>query len=130
MPMFPGAQSFVNEILKVAEVWIATSRPWQRLDNIDPDTIEWLNRNNLHFDGIVYGDDKYELLANAVEKDRIVGVVDDLTEQLKKADLLGLPTCQVYRPHNQNERWTPGSEGFDPIAWWVQERVGLWNESR
>src|SRR5687768_1006943 len=67
MPAYPFASEAVRTVnLAGCEIWIATSRPWQRHDNIDPDTREWLRRNNISYDGLLYGDDKYGQLCEAV----------------------------------------------------------------
>lgn len=101
MEPYPYAAMFVNELRRAgAEVYIATTRPWQRLDNIDPDTQEWLRRNQMEVDGLLFGDDKYDQLVSIVEKERIIAVVDDLPEQFDHAVSLGLPAFQVERQHN------------------------------
>jgi hypothetical protein len=63
-----------------AEIWIATSRPYLRLDNIDPDTRVWLARNNVLYDHLIYGDDKYRDVAERVDPERVVMTLDDLGE--------------------------------------------------
>lgn len=113
LPVFPGAMDLIKTLNELCEVWIATSRPWQRLDNIDPDTVEWLRRHGMKVDGLVYGDDKYEQLCSVTDKDRIVAVVDDLPEQMAKAHRIGLHPIQAYRPHNAGpRRWQPGSNSL------------------
>lgn len=43
MPAFPGAKELCQSVIDAgAELWICTTRPYLRLDNIDPDTREWL----------------------------------------------------------------------------------------
>lgn len=102
LPEFPGARGLVRRIRLRSEVWIATTRPWQRLDNIDPDTVEWLRRTDIQFDGMLFGDDKYDQLVTIVEPTRIVAVVDDLPEQIQYAEKLGLNAYQIGRRHNES----------------------------
>lgn len=103
LPVFGDAGEVVNDVRSAgAEVWIATTRPWQRLDNIDPDTREWLRRAGLPYDGLLYGDDKYNQLCEAVGDRRIMGVADDLLVQCQIADKLGLPIIQIDRWHNSH----------------------------
>jgi hypothetical protein len=85
------------------QAWICTTRPWQRLDNIDPDTQWWLNRNFGRVDGVIYGEEKYEDLIDIVGRRRILGVFDDLPENIVTAGLLGLNTA--IRRGDHNERW-------------------------
>lgn len=68
-----------------AELWLTTSRPAYRLDNIDPDTQEWCRRNFVQFDYMLYDDDKYERLAERVDPARVVAVLDDLPEMYDAA---------------------------------------------
>lgn len=98
---YPGAATFTMFVRSLgAELWVATTRPWQRLDNIDPDTREWLHRNKIEIDGLLFGDDKYQQLVDAVGAERVVAVVDDLSEQFGVAQELGLSPIQVARDHN------------------------------
>jgi hypothetical protein len=86
MPQFHGARELVEEIHKTgAEVWITTTRPYLRLDGVDPDTREWLLRNGIEYDGLLYDEDKYRVLAEQVEPSRVVAVLDDLPEQIEAA---------------------------------------------
>lgn len=86
------------------QVWITTTRPWQRLDNIDPDTQFWLNRNLGRVDGVIYGEEKYMDLVDIVGQDRILGVVDDLPENVVAAMSLGLKAALAYGEHNAGFR--------------------------
>lgn len=100
-PLLPGAVEFCGAVRGVgAELWVATSRPWQRLDNIDPDTRFWLERAPIVVDGLLYGEDKYDQLVHAVEADRIVAVVDDLPDQFMAASHLSLPFMMRKNDHN------------------------------
>jgi uncharacterized HAD superfamily protein len=94
-PAFPTASLPAG-----TELWIATSRPYQRLDNIDPDTREWLRRHNIQYTGLLYGQDKYQMMVDRVGKDRIAFVLEDLPEQYDAAEELGLPVWQIRRTHN------------------------------
>jgi hypothetical protein len=103
MNIYPNARLMVETFHEVdAEVWFATTRPWQRLDNVDPDTREWLRRKRFGYDGLLYGEDKYAKLVEIVGKDRIVAVIDDLPEQVTRAQDLGLHGLQVERVHNSH----------------------------
>lgn len=106
MNPYRGAPQFMRDLREDGfEVWIATTRPWQRLDNIDPDTRFWLDRHEIPYDGMVYGDDKYAQLFDRVEQDRAVLVIDDLLEMCQAASAMGLYVMQPMRMHNINERW-------------------------
>jgi phosphoglycolate phosphatase-like HAD superfamily hydrolase len=112
MPAYPFAKELTYYIQEFgAEVWLCTTRPYLRLDNIDPDTREWLRRNDIVYDGVIFEgvdaetiDDggKYYELVRQVGRERVVAAVDDLPEQLGMARDAGIP--QVYimdQPYNR-----------------------------
>jgi hypothetical protein len=103
MPVYPYASELTKHIRKRrAEVWICTTRPYLRLDNIDPDTRHWLARNNIQYDGVLYGDNKYRDLVRIIPKERILFVVDDLPEMIQQAKDLGLMTILRGQPYNNH----------------------------
>lgn len=89
MPIFkPRAEleGFLYSITRYGgEIWITTTRPFLRLDGIDPDTREWLRRNKITYSGLLYDEDKYRVLAKNVDPDRVIAVLDDLPEQYDAA---------------------------------------------
>ncbi len=86
MPVYEGAREMTREIREAgAEVWICTTRPYLRLDNIDPDTRHWLRRNGIQYDAVIWGPNKYRDLVKHVGADRIVAVIDDLPEMAVQA---------------------------------------------
>jgi len=88
MPCYDGAAELTIAIRRAgAEVWICTTRPYLRLDSIDPDTREWLRRNGIKWDAILYGDDKYRELKRQAGP-RVAGVLEDLPELWREAHRL------------------------------------------
>lgn len=86
MPIFDGAAALCQRIREAgAELWLTTTRPYLRLDNIDPDTREWLRRHDIDYDGLLYDEFKYRRLASIVDRERVVAVVDDLPEMIEAA---------------------------------------------
>lgn len=71
-----------------AELWITTTRPYLSLDNIVPDTVEWLNRHGIVYDHMLFDEDKFATLANRVDSERVVAVLDDLPEMYDAAALV------------------------------------------
>lgn len=133
MPVFSGASELAWSLTKLgAEIWIATTRPYLRLDNIDPDTRAWLDRNRIAYDHMIYGDDKYRQLATMVDVDRIVGVVDDLPEQVEDAEGRGLNPILRLAPHNRT--WYvrygtgPTADTLRGVGHLLEERVVRWRE--
>ena len=107
MPVYPGAADMIREFRKAgADVWICTTRPYLRLDNIDPDTRHWLRRNHIQYDGVLFGERKYRDLARIVGADRVVAVLDDLVDMVEQADRLGMPAYLRDQPYNRyTEDW-------------------------
>lgn len=98
MPVFPGAAELCNAIrVTGAELWLTTTRPYLRLDNVDPDTRAWLARQQIFFDHMVYDDKKYPVLAGLVAPERVVAVLDDLPEQYAAAAAVFGPEVPILR---------------------------------
>jgi len=92
MPMFGGAMALIKWVhAEQAELWITTTRPWMRMDNIDTDTREWLLRLEIPFSGLLFDEDKYGVLIERVDKERIAYVLDDQDDMYDRAEELGLP---------------------------------------
>lgn len=101
MPAFPGAKELVRTLRATgAEVWLCTTRPFLQVTNVEEDTRHWARRNGMHYDGFVFGENKYRHLVAAVETWRIVAVLEDLDELVEQANSLGLTTVQVAQPYN------------------------------
>lgn len=102
MPVYPYAAELTRDVRKAGgQVWICTTRPYLRLDNIDPDTQEWLNRNGIKFDAIIYGEDKYRELKRQAGK-RVAAVIEDLPELWMQA-ARRFPDARVllrHQPYN------------------------------
>ena len=102
MPVYPGARELVDALREAgAEVWLTTTRPYLRLDNVDPDTREWCRRQGIEYDGLIYDDDKYDRLDDIVGGSRVVGVLDDLVPLVNRAKGLELNPILIRRTHNE-----------------------------
>jgi hypothetical protein len=102
MPVRPGAAELARAVRAAgAEVWLCTTRPYLRLDNIDPDTRFWLRTNGIQYDGFLFGENKYRDLVQLVGIERVVAVLDDEPAQCLRAEALGLPTRIIDRRYNE-----------------------------
>jgi hypothetical protein len=100
MPVYEGAADLTRHIRKTgAQVWICTTRPYLRLDNIDPDTRHWLRRNRIQYDSVLFGEHKYRDLKQSVNG-KVLLVADDLPEMIKQANKLGMETTLRRQPYN------------------------------
>lgn len=137
MPCYPGASELTQALRrKGAEVWICTTRPYNRLDNIDPDTQEWLRRNKIKYDAILYGDKKYRELRRQVGL-RVAGVLEDLPELwLQARDLFPWAfVCLRDQPYNQGVvQESATTPYFEPIKDLLQAKevlldaIDMWRE--
>jgi hypothetical protein len=102
MPCYEGASELTHHIRKEgAQIWICTTRPYLRLDNIDPDTRHWLRRNKIQYDGVLYGEHKYRDLKRAATGP-VLFVVDDLPQMLVQAEQCGFLTVMRDAPYNRS----------------------------
>lgn len=102
MPVFTGVYNLMWEMAKLeVEIWITTTRPWQRFDSTDPDTRHWLDRNKIPWDHLLFDDDKYKVLCDVVDPARVVGVLDDLAHNYDRAEELGLPVLLAKTQYNR-----------------------------
>lgn len=124
MPVYEGAADLTRYIRSQGvQVWICTTRPYLRLDNIDPDTRHWLRRVGVQFDGVLYGERKYVDLKKAVNG-KVMFVVDDLPPMLDQAKRLGFMTVLRDQPYN---RWWNGA---DTVAYQMLDIKKIFRELR
>lgn len=131
MPAYPGAASLCqNIIIDGAELWLTTTRPFQRLDNIDPDTREWLSRQGIVYYGLLYDEDKYRVLADNVQPERVVAVLDDLPEQFHAASAaFGWRVPILARnPYNREVRCEQDAMDLAEAQEIIQTRIRDWKE--
>jgi hypothetical protein len=96
-----GVQRVIQKVRAMGvRVIITTTRPWLRLDNIDPDTVYWLDHNVGEVDGVIYGEDKYLDLIDIYGKENILGVFEDLPENVERAVELQLNVLMRRGDHN------------------------------
>lgn len=113
MPVYPGARDLSVAVRRAgAEVWICTTRPYLRLDNIDPDTRHWLRRNAIQHDAVIWGENKYRNLVKSVGAGRVVAVLEDLPELVAQSVDLGLRTFLRGQPYNEMGHWV----GLEELA--------------
>lgn len=109
MPLFPGGRELIVEAKEAgAEIWLTTTRPWMRLDSVDPDTREWLRRHEIPYDHLLYDDHKYARLAELVHESRVVFVLDDLRAECQNAQDVFCCDNMVYQHkiyHNRNNQF-------------------------
>lgn len=128
-PIFSGAKMVVEEVYyNGAEVWITTTRPYLRLDGIDPDTRFWLSHHNVRYEGLLYDEDKYVRLAENVDNGRVVAVLDDLPEQYDAAEKMFGKQVPILRKnrYNVNIRRSNAAINLGAATTMITSRIKEW----
>lgn len=134
-PLYPKALDFMHWLsTQPVEVWITTTRPWSRLDSVDPDTKFWLHRHGIEYKHLLFDECKYRKLSEIVDRDRVIAVVDDLPEMIDEAGDY-LPSAErilIRRPHNQEwdyEHAIPPVHhlGFSGAYTIIMNKIKGWN---
>jgi hypothetical protein len=101
MRPYSGARELLVALRRRAWVVVCTTRPYLSLDNIEPDTVEFLRRNRLPYDDLLMGEHKYRDLKKRYG-DQVAAVVDDEPALLAQARSLSppIPALFMSRPHN------------------------------
>jgi hypothetical protein len=127
MPAFSGLKRLSHCLLRSgAEVWITTTRPWMRMDSVDPDTRHWLDRNNVLYHGLLYDENKYEILCDRVDSIRVVGVLEDQSEYFDEAKSLDLPVIHRRTRWNSAILREPYAATLYEAEALLSERVENW----
>lgn len=130
MPVLSGARLFAEALRQMGcEVWIATTRPYQRLDNIDPDTQEWMRRHGIHYDYMIYDEDKYRVLTERVDRARIIGCLEDLPDKWDRAEELGLRPILRHTMYNSSVERSPSVRTFGEALHIITGRLAEWKAS-
>lgn len=135
MPAYPGSDSLTYQIRSAgAEVWLCTTRPYLRLDNIDPDTREWLRRNNIQYDAIIFDPldehmTKYDELARQAGS-RVASVTEDLPEMYLNAFERGWPTVLRDQPYNQHLPFARRAHDLEDVWNYIEEDLNRWMKNR
>lgn len=127
MPCYDGARELTVEIRKAkAEIWICTSRPYLQHGPIEPDTREWLRRNGIQYDNIIWGEHKYRDLYKMCG-DNVVATLEDLPTMVRQCNGLMIDCIIRDQPYNKDE---PGPRAMD--LWGAQDsllaRLEMWRE--
>jgi hypothetical protein len=131
MPVYDGAAALCRSVMQEgAELWVTTTRPYIRHDNIDPDTREWLRRNNIRYDYLIYDGDKYQKLAALVGAERVCAVLDDLEEELLEARTLFGERAPILRMNAFNKAFTfnPRAASLPMAERVIRDRIRIWKE--
>lgn len=130
MPLFYEAADVCRWVRKHAELWLTTTRPYQRLDNVDPDTRFWLERHDIAYDGLLYDEEKYRVLAERVDPQRVAAVVDDQPDQYNEAAIVYGWRVPILRQTSWNSAVAVGApRTMKEVQGAIDERLKEWEKS-
>ena len=95
MPLLPGAKELLDCIRRKSnlKIILMTARPYAEMYRIYPDTLAWLTKNELPYDGIVWSRDKgIDTLKNFKNVD---WAVDDNPENVRRLREAGITTIMI-----------------------------------
>lgn len=132
MPCYPRARMLTTHLRKNgAHVWICTTRPYLAMENIDEDTRHWLRRHGIQYDEVLWGEHKYRNLVKYVDKDNIIGVLDDLPAMIEQADVLGLNAYVRTQPYNRHmdDTWYKRVDDLSEACFELMTELNVWKEN-
>ena len=134
MPINPGAhEAVLSAAREGCEIWFTTTRPYLRLDNIDPDTRFWLDKvlgvEDL-YSGMIYDELKYERFRELVDPQRVILIVEDLAEMYDAAALIfgeGVPVLvdSIYNSEAQDAMMHRVSDMY-ALPGLIMQRANRW----
>ena len=99
LPLMPHAKEFLDQIKKLGlQIIMLTSRPVIQYPNIESDTREWIENNQLPIDRIWWAEQKANYVISKEVLKYIKVFIDDDVSQIKAFRKLGIPTVQIQ--HN------------------------------
>lgn len=133
MPVYPYATELCEAVHNAGgELWLTTTRPYLSLDGIDRDTRAWLDRNWISYDRLLYDENKYDVVAERVDPERVVAVLDDEEEQCLHAvrvwDSINIPIQRGTR-YNESARFQPRCETLESACNVIVNRITQWKGS-
>lgn len=97
------------------KIMLLTARPYEEYKRIFADTLEWLERNNLPYDSIIFDERKEERLLREFGKDRIEFFIDDVAGNTNTISRLGVPCYLITRPYNVDNELAEGVTRIDTL---------------
>lgn len=130
MPILPGAKRICDLATKQgAELWITTTRPYLSLDTVFPDTVAWFDRHRIGFDSMIFDADKYAVLRDRVEYERVVAVIDDLGEMYDAAEIQFGAKVPILARGDYNTAVTKmNTMGLHEAGDVLKDRIVSWKE--
>ena len=128
LPVLAGAREMLN-ILRVEglKIVLLTNRPYAEHYRIYPDTLEWLYKNDLKYDAILWARDKGIEAINHFSN--ICWAVDDEDENIIKLKRAGIATIKLdpYDPKCSTQAFSKFLEDLRRNAYLLPNAASAWN---
>lgn len=130
MPAHNGASYLTRRLRKAgALVVICTTRPFNQVDTMEPDTVHWLRRERCQWDDLLLGEHKYRKLRRKYGAKNIVAVLDDLPEMLQQASELGILPVVYDQPWNRSYNDAPRVESMEAAGDVLLQALQDWKDN-
>lgn len=101
IPVCKGVQEFIAFLREEGyAIVLLTARPYQTYKRIFAGTIEWLKKNGIHYDMVIFDENKEEALINEFGS-KVEFFVEDNPSNAKKISRLGIKCYLVEHPYNR-----------------------------
>ena len=116
IPVCEGAKEMLTWLREQGyKIMLLTARPYQEYKRVFADTLEWLDKNELPYDSIIFDEKKEERLIKEFGKDRIEFFIDDVVSNANNISRLGVPCYLVTRPYNKGAKLADGVTRIDKL---------------
>lgn len=127
MPIYDGANELCRSIRKGgAELWLCTTRPYLKYDQLYKDTLHWLRRHRIPYDAVIHGPNKYRDLSRTVAKSRVAAVLDDLPEMYTQAQSLDMIAILRDQPYNRHFKCADRAIDLEQAQKIILDYLDLW----
>lgn len=117
IPVCEGAKQFLEWLKQQGyTIVLLTSRPYKKYKRIFADTQEWLAKNGLVYDVIIWDETKHERLLKEFGVDRVEFFVDDVAKYCNDIAEIGVRTFLVNRAYNQGSATHPYVDRVDKLS--------------
>lgn len=103
LPVKEYAIDFINKIKQKYYIVLLTSRPYSKYFRIYADTLEWLDKNKIHYDAIYWDEKKSRNILNNLDLDQIEYVIEDNVYFANKISQLNVKVYLINNEYNQSK---------------------------
>jgi len=109
IPVVDGAKEMLADLREQGyKIVLLTARPYQKYNRIFSDTMEWLEKNDLVYDAIIFDEDKEERLLKEFGNNRVDFFIEDVASNANAISTLGAKCLLVDKPYNQDSKLFTG----------------------